>query len=74
MILVHGFTGSPAEMRLLAEACHQQGYAVEVPLLEGHGTVLDDLVPLQPQRWIDQLDGVIRAQLERGQQVVLGGL
>jgi len=74
VILVHGFTGSPAEMRLLAEACHQQGYAVEVPLLEGHGTVLDDLVSMQPQRWIDQLDGVIRAQLERGQQVVLGGL
>jgi len=74
VILVHGFTGSPAEMSLLAEACHQQGYTVEVPLLEGHGTVLDDLVPMQPQRWIDQLDGVIRAQLERGQQVVLGGL
>lgn len=74
VILVHGFTGSPSEMRLLAEACHKHGYAVEVPLLEGHGTVLDDLMPIHPQRWIDQLDGVIRAQLDRGQQVVLGGL
>ena len=74
VILVHGFTGSPAELRLLAEACHQRGFAVEVPLLDGHGTVLDDLVPMKPQRWIDQLDAVIRTQLQRGQQVVLGGL
>ena len=74
VILVHGFTGSPAEMRLLAEACHEKGYAVEVPLLHGHGTVLDDLVPIKPQQWIDQLDDVIRDQLARGQQVVLGGL
>jgi len=30
VLLVHGFTGSPAEMTLLAEALHRQGYSVEV--------------------------------------------
>ncbi len=74
VILVHGFTGSPAEMRQLADAFQQQGFAVEVPLLEGHGTELKDLISIRPQRWIDQLDRVIRDQVERGQQVVLGGL
>ena len=74
VLLVHGFTGSPAEMTLLAEALHRQGYSVEVPLLQGHGTCLEDLVPLRPQQWIEQLDQVIEAQLARGQQLVLGGL
>ena len=74
VLLVHGFTGSPAEMTLLAEALHGQGYSVEVPLLQGHGTCLEDLVPLRPQQWIEQLDQVIEAQLARGQQLVLGGL
>ena len=74
VLLVHGFTGSPAEMTLLAEALHRQGYSVEVPLLQGHGTCLEDLVPLRPQQWIEQLDQVIEAQLAGGQQLVLGGL
>ncbi len=74
VILLHGFTGSPAEMALLATALHAKGYAVEVPLLVGHGTQLNDLLPVHPQQWVDQVDGVLRSQLARGQQVVLGGL
>lgn len=74
VVLVHGFTGSPAEMTLLAEALHGQGYSVEVPLLEGHGTRLDDLLPMRPQRWLDQLDALLERELTGGQQVVLGGL
>ena len=74
VILLHGFTGSPAEMALLADALHAKGYSVEVPLLLGHGTQLNDLLPIRPQQWIDQVDGLLRTQLERGQQVVLGGL
>ena len=73
VLLVHGFTGSPAEMTLLAEALHRQGYSVEVPLLQGHGTCLEDLVPLRPQQWIEQLDQVIEAQLARGNSWCSGG-
>ncbi len=37
-LLLHGFTGSPLEMRTLADAIHDQlGYAVSVPLWPGHG-------------------------------------
>ena len=74
VILVHGFTGSPSEMTLLADALHRQGYSVEVPLLLGHGTRLEDLVPMRPQHWIEQLDQLIQAELDRGQELVLGGL
>ena len=43
VLLLHGFTGSPAEMRPLAEYLHQHGFTVMVPLLPGHGTTAEDL-------------------------------
>jgi carboxylesterase len=36
-LLLHGFTGTPYEVRPLAEVFHRQGYAVWAPLLPGHG-------------------------------------
>ena len=43
-LVVHGFTGNPQSMRGLAEALHGAGYAVELPLLPGHGTSVDDMI------------------------------
>jgi hypothetical protein len=34
---IHGFTGSPAEMRLLDHYLHERGLTVAAPLLPGHG-------------------------------------
>ena len=50
MLVLHGFTGSPQSMRPLAEAMAKAGFTVELPLLPGHGTSLDDMVPT---RWAD---------------------
>ena len=74
VVLIHGFTGSPAEMRLLAEAFHSAGYGVEVPLLAGHGTTLNDLIAVRSQQWIDPLDELIARLLSKRQSVVVGGL
>lgn len=44
VLLIHGFTGSPAEMRELGEYLHQsEGYTVRCDLLPGHGTKVQDL-------------------------------
>jgi carboxylesterase len=37
ILLIYGFTGSPAEMRLLSRALHNRGWTVHAPLLSGHG-------------------------------------
>ena len=66
MVLIHGFTGSPFEMELLAAAFNAEGYGVEVPLLVGHGTTLSDLMEVQPQQWIDSLDALITRLSQRG--------
>ena len=61
-------------MQLLAESLNAEGYGIEVPLLEGHGTTLNDLMGVHLLQWIDPLDALITRLLSEGQSVVLGGL
>lgn len=51
VLLVHGFTGSPASMRPWGEFLHSKGYSVRVPLLPGHGTRPEDLNKVKWQEW-----------------------
>ena len=74
VVLIHGFTGSPSEMHLLAESLNAEGYGIEVPLLAGHGTTLKDLMEVHPQQWIAPLDALITRLLSEGQSVVVGCL
>jgi len=42
-LLIHGFTATTAEVRLLGEYLHARGYTVSAPLLPGHGTTPDEM-------------------------------
>ena len=50
VLVLHGFTGNPQSVRPLAEAAAAAGHGVEMPLLAGHGTVIEDMLPT---RWSD---------------------
>ena len=50
VLLLHGFTGSPTEMRLVADMLHSRVLTVSVPLLPGHGTTVSDC---NACRWAD---------------------
>ena len=43
-LCLHGFTGNPTSMRPVAEAFAAAGFAVELPLLPGHGTTVEDMI------------------------------
>lgn len=51
-LLVHGFTGTPAHMRLLGESLHKAGYTVKGILLKGHGTRIEDMEKVTWQDWL----------------------
>ncbi len=51
IVLVHGFTGSPASMRPWAHFLQERGYTVRVPRLPGHGTHWEDLNHVKWQEW-----------------------
>jgi carboxylesterase len=50
VLVLHGFTGNPQSMRPLAEALAEAGFTVDLPLLPGHGTAVEDMLPT---RWPD---------------------
>lgn len=52
VLLVHGLTGAPAEMRLLARRLARAGFAVRTPLLAGHGGTEDDLLRTGWRDWL----------------------
>ena len=52
VVLVHGFTGTPAHWRLMAPVLAAAGYTVEIPLLAGHGTSVDDLAATRASDWL----------------------
>jgi carboxylesterase len=51
IVLGHGFTGSPHSIRGWADYLAEQGFAVAVPLLPGHGTRWQDLARTPWQLW-----------------------
>ncbi len=55
-LLVHGFTGSPFEMRLLGEHLAARGFAVEGPLLPGHRATTAALAATGWRDWIVEVE------------------
>lgn len=51
-LLLHGFPGSPAEMRPLGEYLAERNITVWAPLLAGLGTIPEDLFGVQWRDWI----------------------
>lgn len=57
-LLIHGFAGTPPELRLLGEVLAASGFRCHAPVLPGHGTTPQDL---EGTRWQDWADGVAEA-------------
>ena len=74
VLLVHGFTGSPASLKPWAQALGDQGYAVEVPLLPGHGTRWQDLNRVAWTEWYAESEAAFDRLRESCEAVVVGGL
>jgi carboxylesterase len=56
VLLVHGFSGSPYELHLLAAVLHQRGYHVAVPRLAGHHRSLRALADSRYPDWLASAD------------------
>jgi carboxylesterase len=74
VLLVHGFTGSPASMKPWGRGLAERGYAVEVPLLPGHGTRWQDLNKVSWTDWFDTAAAAFDRLRETCDAVVVGGL
>jgi carboxylesterase len=74
VLLIHGFTGAPPEMRPMGAYLAGQGYTVSGPRLAGHGRRWQELNHCRWQDWVGSA-GVALTQLQtRCERVFVGGL
>ncbi|MET3507557.1 carboxylesterase [Halalkalibacter oceani] len=51
VLLLHGFTGTTADVRMLGRFLQKEGYTCHAPLYEGHGVPPEQLVRTGPEDW-----------------------
>jgi carboxylesterase len=73
VLLLHGFTATPVEVRSLAERLCDRGYTVAGPLLPGHGTVPEDLNRVRWQDWVDVAEGSYQQLAGQCDRVFIAG-
>jgi carboxylesterase len=74
MVLIHGFTGAPPEMRPIGEYLNERDLTVSGPLLPGHGTSVADLNRRRWNEWTDHVEAALLALQARCETVFIGGL
>lgn len=74
VLLFHGFTGSPYEVRALGEQLAARGMHVVGPVLPGHGTNPSDLAGTQARQWLEAGQDALVDLSKDGTRVVVAGL
>ena len=74
VVVLHGFTGSPQSLRPFARALAAAGFTVELPLLPGHGTSVEDMVPTRWSDWSATAETAYRDVAGRCEHVFVAGL
>ena len=73
VLLIHGFTGSPGELLPLAHRLANLGYSVEVPVLAGHCTKVEDMNKTTEKDWVGSAEDAYRHLVARVDRVVVIG-
>ena len=74
VLVLHGFTGNPQSMRPLAQAFAAAGFTVDLPLLPGHGTAVEDMIPTRWDDWSGAAEAHFQALAARCNRVLVAGL
>ena len=69
VVLVHGFTASPWEMRLFGEAAAEAGFTALGVRLPGHGTTPEDLAGRRYEEWLSTVEDGCRMLSARGLRI-----
>ena len=72
-LLIHGFPGTPAEMRPIAEILFKEGWTVQAPLLPGLGIEIDKLAEKTHEEWLEAVRIVFEELAAEHETVVVIG-
>jgi len=73
VLAFHGYTGSPYDLRPLANGLNEHDVKIHVPLLLGHGSKPQDLFDIDAQDWLRQAKDELK-KLDPKKPIVLAGL
>lgn len=73
VVLVHGFPGTPADMRPLGDTLHNAGWSVVAPLLPGFGPEIATLPNRTHSEWRNAIQTAIADACATHQRVVVVG-
>jgi carboxylesterase len=74
VLVLHGFTGNPQSVRPLADAFAAAGHGVEMPLLSGHGTKVENMLDTTWTDWSSDAEAAYQRLAARSEKVVVAGL
>ena len=74
VLLIHGLTGSPFELKLLARSLHRNGFTVKAPCLAGHGRTLTELTSTTWHDWYGTVHDTFRELKANYKTVSVSGL
>lgn len=74
ILVLHGFTGSPASVRPWGQSLSAEGWTVRVPRLPGHGTTWQEMNRTTWEDWYAEVDRNLRELRERCSSVFVMGL
>ena len=73
-LLVHGFTGTPKEMRTLGEFLAEKNYTVLGIRLAGHASKPEDIIRTRWRDWLGSVEDGIHLLHQSCSQVIVAGL
>ncbi len=74
VLLLHDLSGTPQPLKGLGEVLSHADVSVEVPLLPGHGTSIDDLTDMTWEDWAAAAQLALDELASRTGPVVVGGI
>lgn len=73
VLLIHGWTTTPYEMRRLGKFLNENGYTVCAPILKGHGSVPKDLESVVWTDWVENVEEYYKKLEQSCEKIFVGG-
>lgn len=75
VLLLHGFTGHSADVRMLGRFLQKKGYTCHAPIYRGHGAPPEELIKSNPDQWWEDVQNGIKHLKKLGhEEIAVAGL
>src|SRR5580658_6857521 len=71
-LLIHGYTGTPYDLRPLGDFLHKENFHVCAPLLKGHGQKPELLFKVSADDWFLQVNNILDSFDKKKPVIIIG--